>query len=313
MEYAKNLEGLLCVVNGSVYIGEKNDGSGHIESFTSNGRVVGIYTGYYDTVSDGSQWFQIKSTEPGYNGVWYVAGDVRTAEPAVSFSRNNAQDILNKMLQEHKYIMQNLEVAAMFTQNNPQLANAEFKGWGYSANQMIAYMYQRLRERENDLIDDDMIESSQTGYNGGAYTAGQAALANVIRNTRINGVGAIPAVAIYIIVAVVSVAVGAWLYYKLSNMKKAADYDLNLSNEFLSWLKKQSPETTKIVLDQLKATGDSAYKAALNEKGTGLVNWIKNAGSGVKFALMAAGAFLVWTQVDKMQTNKAKRKFKYGR
>lgn len=312
MEYLKDLDGLLCVVDGACVIGSSM-GADNLGGFISNGRIVGVFTGYYDELSNGGMWYQIRSAEPGVNGVCYIQGDLKSKAPAASYSRNDAQEMLNKVLQDHKFIMQNLEVAAMYTQNNPQLANAEFKGWGYSANQMIAYMYQRLRERENDLIDDDMIESSQTGYNGGAYTAGQEALDNVVRNTRINGVGAIPAVAIYIIVAVVSVAVGAWLYYKLTNMKKAADYDLNLSNEFLNWLKKQSPETTKIVLDQLKATGDSAYKAALNEKGTGLVNWIKNAGSGVKFALMAAGAFLVWTQVDKMQTNKAKRKFKYGR
>lgn len=319
--YLEDLAGRACKVTGSVTIwtGSSDNNTSVITRYKSSlvGKVVGVFTGtVYGGDDNNTDHFeyQCKYIDAYENGTFWIAGNFSYEEYGenVSYSRNTAQEELNKLLRDHKYIMQNLEASAMFAQDNAALGNAQYKG-GLTVKQTIASLYSNLRERESQLIDDDLVESTATGYNSGAYTAGQDALANIIRTTSVNGVGAIPAVAIYVIVAVVSLAVGAYIYYKIKSMKEAADYDLNLSNEFLSWLKKQSPETTKIVLDQLKATGDSAYKAALNEKGTGLVNWIKNAGSGVKFALMAAGAFLVWTQVDKMQTNKAKRKFKYGR
>lgn len=304
--FNENLQNKICVFDGRVNVAVQ--GSAESVGITMWERYnydFGVYTGYID--DDG--YYIVRPF--GSSGTVAVFGAIKVKEPG-SYSRNDAQKELDRLVQDHKYIMQNLEVCAMYAQDNTALGNTQYKG-GYTVKEVIANLYFNLRNRENQLIDDDLVESTATGYNSGAYTAGQDALNNVIRTTALNGVGAIPAVAVYIIAAVVSVAVGVFIYYKIKNMREAADYDLNLSNEFLSWLKKQSPETTKIVLDQLKATGDSAYKAALNEKGTGLVNWIKNAGSGVKFALMAAGAFLVWTQVDKMQTNKAKRKFKYGR
>lgn len=304
--FNENLQNKICVFDGRVNVAVQGSSEEvGITVWDRHNYDFGVYTGYID--DDG--YYIVRPF--GSSGTVAVFGAIKVKEPG-SFSRNTAQDELNKLLRDHKYIMQNLEASAMFAQDNAALGNTQYKG-GLTVKQTIAGLYSNLRERESQLIDDDLVESTATGYNGGAYTAGQEALANVIRNTRISGVGAIPAVAIYVIAAVVSVAVGVFIYYKIKNMREAADYDLNLSNEFLSWLKKQSPETTKIVLDQLKATGDSAYKAALDEKGTGLLNWIKNAGNGVKFALMAAGAFVVWTQVDKMQANKAKRKFKSGR
>lgn len=320
--YDKNLTGLICVGNGTFYTYGNYDGGSETTRWVNKRNVeLGVFTGdYYDVETSDpkqSRRFVIKPF-PAYGATTIeVAGDLQTKTPG-SFNRKTAQDILNGIIKDHTYIMQNLEVCSMLSmqmQETPEVAAVKDK---------LATLYINLRGRELIMKDEGLLESYNTGATGGAALEGATYLHNLLEDRGLTGdiskllrnrlgIGAIPAVAVYIIVAVVSVAVGAFIYYKLTNLKKAADYDLNLSNEFLSWLKKQSPETTKIVLDQLKATGDSAYKAALNEKGTGLVNWIKNAGTGVKFALMAAGGFLVYTQIDKIQTNKAKRKFKYGR
>ena len=311
MEYLEDLKNKLCVVNGSATIFNRIDTDGEIigEGFVAQGYVAGIFSGYYDETKKGEMYYQIQSTATEFDGYFYITGDLSAQKQAPKYGRSNAQKMLDDILRDNKYIMENLEVCALIASQLPN-KNIKYPNWNITPAQMIAMLHNKLRIRENTLVDEDIIESKTTAYNKGAYEAGQNALNNIVINTKISGIGAVPVVVVYIAVAVVSVAVGAFIYWKLHNMRNQANYDLKLSNEFLNWLKDQSPETTKIVLNQLKATGDSAYASALKTKG-GFLESLKSAGNLVKLGLIGAGCFFVYTQVDTAKLKKQlKTKFK---
>lgn len=302
LQFDEKIKGKVCVVKGDYSVQGTGDETGQGYSGNTSGSV-GIYTGNIQTWDNKTFWYEIKPFGAYDENNLLITGNIAFAEDK-GYSRSSAQSTLNSILRDHKYIMQNLEISSYLADKLPQTQEVK------DMKDNLGYLYLRLKMREDELKNKGLVESVQTGYDTSSCSIGIDTLNSLIKQ-RYPYLGVVPVAVYYIVTAVVAVAVGAFIYYKLTNIKEAADYDLKLSNEFLKWLKEQSPETTKIVLNQLKATGDSAYKSALESKGTGILESLRGAGNVAKWGLIGAGLLFVYTQVDTAKLRKTlKKKFK---
>jgi hypothetical protein len=295
------LKDKLCVVDG--YYNMQQTGKGWSAEEYGN---IGIYTGDWTTDDNGNQWFQIRTLNPATTGLWWINGDIKSATPdADAYSVKDCQDVLDDILHDNKYIMQNLLVSSLYleTMKKQGITTGTDNVTVAEMEENVAFLYQRLKEREKALVNDNLIQTTGTTktYESGAYAACYSSLESLVKS---EGVGAIPVAVYYIGTALVSAVVGAFVYYKLKAMKTEANYDLALSNEFMDWFNDQSQETQTIVLNQLKATGDSAWREAVDsEKGKSTWKKIKTWG------IVAAGVLgLVWFN-NNIDTKKVRKNF----
>lgn len=295
MAYDAQLAGKIAHVNGEYQL--SRTGSGYASSGKGD---IGVFTGNVNGYA-----YEIKPFAAYYPGTWWLQGSIQVKN-ARSYSRSSAQSLLDKILKDHKYIMQNCMVGALGLQALKQ--SGQISGEELAARKaQIVQLYSRLKLRELYMEDDGLIESSASSHDKTAAIAGADALAAIASEAGVSGIagiGAIPVAVYYIVSAVVAVAVGAYVYYKLNDLKEAADYDLRLSNEFMKWFNSQSAEAQSIVIEQLKRTGDSAYRQALSDnKGEGLFAGMTSA---LKWGLIGFGAFFLFQNID---LNEAKKRF----
>ncbi len=292
MAYDAQLAGKIAHVNGEYQL--SRTGSGYASSGKGD---IGVFTGNVNGYA-----YEIKPFAAYYPGTWWLQGSIQ-AKNARSYSRSSAQSLLDKILTDHRYIMQNCMVGALGLQALQQ--SGKISGEELAARKaQIVQLYSRLKLRELYMEDDGLIESSASSHDKTAAIAGADALAAIASEAGVSGIGAIPVAVYYIVSAVVAVAVGAYIYYKLHDLKEAADYDLKLSNEFMKWFNHQSAEAQAIVIEQLKRTGDSAYRQALSDnKGEGLFAGMTSA---LKWGLIGFGAFFLFQNID---LNEAKKRF----
>lgn len=295
---------VIAAVNNTAVVVLPNLGEGYALAANT---VIGIATGNIYNVN-GVEQIECSPIH-AYAVVTYGvrANQIRLVDASYSSDRSTAQNTLNDILSKHKYIMQNLCVTALIC------AIRRNKGYNTMPNgtaittveQQVSNLYYQIKARESVLIENQLIISKQDGYDTGAASAGYTALTNITNRYGYNvaGIGVAPVVLYIIVTAVVSSIITAIVYYKLKEVKAAAQYDLALSNDFMKYFNTLTTDEQTLIMNQLKATGDSAYEQAVSEtKGDNIFQKAKN------YALIAAGVFsLIWVKnnIDLTQAKKA--------
>lgn len=258
--------------------------------------VLGVTTGYTYT-KDSKEYIEFISSYPFDEAMSYVLQN----SPAIiieelsltNTSPEQAQALIDKILKNHKGIYENLLVSA------GMLAKLRAKGLQQPEKEFqCQVLYNRLISRNNKLNRSMFLENEnpKRGIEPVLSKLYGSDLDWIILNGHkgISGtpkIGALPVIAIYIIIAVAVTTVFAYLIYlAFKNTYSNSETDLKASDELMLALKSVDEPTKQAILQDLESQVDEAYsKGVMTAKSESFTGSLKN------IALLMAGGFgLFW-------------------
>ena len=260
------------VYSGAGYVWHRNDdGRFNGVSVTVDGsadKVRYIATGFTSKAADGSLMINIQGEE-FYDWIDVSSGEWTRGSMATIYSQAQAQDYVNKMLENNKQILMNNLFCARFADRLTQAEKEQLYG-----------LQSRLMERNNSLQRDGFVNQQQSSE---AYGYGE--LAPYLRTFMQNGVSLVISTTAIVIscIVIASVATAAYFAYKYYYEQSARDvkYSDKLTKTLMSKLTEEEYQQL------LQETQGIVTKASLKAR-------LGNSFDIAKWAIIAVGVFTVY-------------------
>lgn len=265
--------------------GYKYQGSGFFYHRNSDGSFRGVEamidgseqytmvaTGFTTTARDGSTMAQIVEYD-GYDWIDLTSDNWSKAGMASLYTQAQAQDYVNRMIENNKQILMNNLFCARFADKLTQ-----------EQKQELFALQERLTERNNRLRQDGLVTAieSQDAY-------GYSAFNQNLQGFMQSGVGLVVSTTAIVVSCLVLAAVATAAYFCYKYYYEQSAKDVKYSDKLTKTL--MSKLTEEEYNQLMQETQGIVTKASLKARLGGMANL-------GKYLLYAAGAYLVYTVIS---------------
>jgi len=271
MDYNKELAGVYArVIDGSTYEQQPNGMVG----ISIGGPITVILTGFY-FIGTQYRWYQIAGGE----FILWDESNTYLTDKKETKTYKEAQDIVSKMIENNKRIVENNLLCARFANK----LTADEKRSLYA-------LQVRLDERNQQLMNDQLLqsqkESTPAGYNNFATY-----LSNFMQSQSVGSITATIIIAAVVIAAMSTAAYWLYQYYYGESVK-----DVQFSDDLT---KKLTVKLTAEEYQQLmKETNGLVNKAVVSERFSSFLK-----GGVTKLAIFGVLGYLGYNYIKKQQQN----------